>query len=44
MANQYRWCSAKWFEGVAPPALVRSIYRFKTDALSVNDEFVPVVD
>jgi putative transposase len=44
VANQYQWCSARWFEGVASPAIVRSIYRFKTDALSVNDDFVPVVD
>jgi len=39
VANQYRWGSARWFEGVAAPALVRSIYRFKTDALTVNDDF-----
>jgi putative transposase len=44
VANQYRWCSARWFERVASPAIVRSVYRFKTDALSVSDEFEPVVD
>jgi len=44
MANQYRWCSAKWFEGEPSPAMVRSIYRFKTDALSVSDDFVPIVE
>jgi len=44
VANQNRWCSARWFEGAAAPALVRSIYRFKTDALMVNDEFAPIVD
>jgi putative transposase len=44
VANHYPWCSARWFEGVASPATVRSIYRFKTDALNVSDEFVPVVE
>jgi putative transposase len=44
VANQYRWCSAGWFEGVAAPAMVRSIYRFKTDALSVSDDFAPIVE
>jgi len=44
VANQYRWCSARWFENVASRAMVRSIYRFKTDAVSVSDDFVPVVE
>lgn len=43
VANQYLWCSARWFEGVASPAMVRSVYRFKTDTLNVNDDFVPIV-
>ena len=30
VANQYPWCSAAWFERVASPAQVRSIYRFKS--------------
>ena len=44
VANQYPWCSAPWFEGVASPAMIRSIYRFKIDALSVKDDFIPVLD
>jgi putative transposase len=44
VANKYRWCSAGWFESVASPAMVQSIYRFKTDGLSVSDDFVPIVD
>jgi putative transposase len=44
VANQYRWCSASWFEGVASPVMVRSIYGFKTDALSISDDFAPIVD
>jgi hypothetical protein len=43
VANQYRWCSARWFESVASPAMARSIYRFKTDALTIRDDFVPIV-
>jgi len=42
-ANQYPWCSARWFEEIASPAMVRSIYRFRIDALSLRDDFVPVV-
>ena len=43
VANQYQWCSARWFEQIASPAMVRSIYRFKIDRLTVRDNFVPVV-
>jgi putative transposase len=43
VANQYQWCSASWFEQIAPQAMVRSIYRFKIDALRIGDDFVPVV-
>jgi hypothetical protein len=39
VANQYRWCSAAWFERTATPAQVRTIYSFKIDRLSVHDEF-----
>lgn len=44
VANQYRWCSARWFERVASPPIVRSIYRFRTDTLNVRDDFAPIVD
>ena len=30
VANQYPWCSAAWFERTAPPAMVKTIYAFKT--------------
>jgi putative transposase len=43
VANQYHWCSASWFEQIAPQARVRSIYRFKIDALRIGDDFAPVV-
>ncbi len=39
VANQYRWCSAAWFERTATPAQVKTIYSFKTDQLRVLDDF-----
>jgi putative transposase len=39
VASQYPWCSAAWFERTASAATVKSIYRFKTDRISVRDEF-----
>ena len=41
VANQYPWCSARWFENVVSATLVKSIYRFKTDGIKVVDEFEP---
>lgn len=38
-ANLYPWCSANWFERTASAAMVKSIYRFKTDKLATADEF-----
>ena len=39
VANQYPWCSASWFERTASPAMIKSIYRFKIDAVKVYDDF-----
>ncbi|HXT11772.1 MAG TPA: hypothetical protein VN873_09430 [Candidatus Angelobacter sp.] len=39
VACQYPWCSAAWFERTASPAIVKSIYRFKTDKLAGGDDF-----
>ena len=39
VACQYPWCSAAWFERTASPAMVKAIYRFKTDRISVHDDF-----
>jgi putative transposase len=39
VANQHRWCSAAWFERVASPAQVKTIYTFKIDQLKVEDDF-----
>jgi putative transposase len=44
LANQYPWGSARWFERVASPAQVQTIYRFKTEKVSVLDDFDVVVD
>ena len=39
VANQYRWCSAAWFERTATRAQVKTIYSFKTDKVRVEDDF-----
>jgi len=39
VANQYRWCSAAWFERTASPAQVKTVYGFKTDVLDIPDDF-----
>ncbi|MBI5396671.1 MAG: hypothetical protein HZA91_15365 [Verrucomicrobia bacterium] len=44
VANQYPWCSAAWFERTASSAIVKSIYRFKTEKVSVPDDFEPERD
>jgi putative transposase len=39
VANQYHWSSAGWFERIASPAIVKTIYGFKTDKLRIYDDF-----
>ena len=39
VANQYPWCSARWFERVARPAQVKTIYSLKIDKLKIYDEY-----
>jgi putative transposase len=39
VANQYPWCSASWFERTASPAMVKTIYSFKTDRLKIDDYY-----
>jgi putative transposase len=39
VANQYRWCSAAWFERTAAAAMVKTIYGFKTDRLNIDDDY-----
>ncbi|MFN3652384.1 MAG: REP-associated tyrosine transposase [Armatimonadota bacterium] len=38
-AEQYRWCSARWFQEEAPPSLYRTICSFPTDRVRVLDDF-----
>ncbi len=44
VANAYPWCSAGWFERTAPEAVVKCIYRFKIDAVNVEDDYEPIGD
>ena len=37
--NQYKWCSAPWFERTASPAQRKTIYSFKIDTVNVEDDF-----
>jgi putative transposase len=37
--NQYPWCSAPWFEDVATPAQIATIYRVKIHRVRVLDAF-----
>ena len=39
VANQWRWCSAIWFERTASPAVIETIYSFKVDTVNVFDDF-----
>jgi putative transposase len=39
VANQYPWCSARWFEGEARQSFVKTVYSFKIDKLNVPDSF-----
>ncbi len=34
VANDYPWCSAAWFEKNTSSAMVKSIYRFKSDQIA----------
>ena len=37
--DQYRWCSASWFQRNSSPAMVRTLYAMKTDRVHVADDF-----
>jgi putative transposase len=39
VANRYRWCSAGWFERVATPAQVKTIYGFPIERVKVYDDY-----
>jgi putative transposase len=44
VANQYPWCSARWFERTARPAQIKTIYSIKIDRLRVYDDYEAVED
>ena len=44
VANQYPWCSARWFERASSPAMAKSIHRFRIDGLQMPDDFEPASD
>lgn len=39
VAENYKWCSARWFVRNAPPAFVKTVTAFKTDKIHVPDDF-----
>ena len=39
IANQYRWCSAAWFERTAALPMVKTIHGFKIDKLRIADDY-----
>jgi len=39
VASSYPWCSASWFERTANQAFVKTITGFKTDRISIQDDF-----
>ena len=39
LAENYQWCSASWFARNASPAFVATVKSFKTDRLTVPDDF-----
>ena len=41
VATDYPWSSAAWFEGSAPESFRKSVARFKTDRINVEDDFNP---
>jgi putative transposase len=39
VASSYPWCSAAWFERKASPVFVKTISSFRTDRISIHDDF-----
>ncbi|OVE73498.1 hypothetical protein BVX94_03715 [bacterium B17] len=40
-AENYPWCSASWFERTAQTSFQKTVEGFKTNTISVKDEFIP---
>jgi len=43
LASKYPWCSASWFEQTAKPSFYQTVMSFKTDRVSVRDDFNPEI-
>ena len=41
-AEDYKWCSASWFERNSSTAFLTTIQNFKVDRLKVPDDFDPI--
>jgi putative transposase len=39
LASNYPWCSAGWFERTGTPGFVKTVSAFRTDRISVQDDF-----
>ncbi len=39
LAENYKWCSASWFNRNAAPSFVATVLSFKTDRLEIPDDF-----
>ena len=39
VASSYPWCSAAWFERTASQSFVKTVAGFKTDRISIQDDF-----
>ncbi|MGE9296995.1 MAG: transposase [Puniceicoccales bacterium] len=39
LPNQYRWCSAGWFEQSMPASFVQTVYGFNIDRVELVDDF-----
>ena len=39
LASNYPWCSAAWFKRTATTAFYKTISEFKTDQISIQDDF-----
>jgi putative transposase len=39
LAENYRWCSASWFNRTATPAFIQTVNSFQIDQVNVPDDF-----
>ena len=44
LASNYPWCSAAWFERIASPGFVKTVSGFKTDTISIHNDFEVILE